>query len=218
MGEINQKLCDLIRQAQGDRGQNQFAVQCGISSAAFTRISTGSYTPSAKVLSKIASKAHNGITYEMLMEAAGFIAPKQYSNYSHITGSSGKWIPVYGHIAAGIPISAIEDIIGQEEISEEMAMHGEYIALQIKGDSMEPKISNGDVVIIRLQENIESGEIAAVYVNGNDVTLKKIKKEDNGLWLIGTNPSFTPIFYTRKQCEDLPIRILGKLVELRAKF
>lgn len=132
--------------------------------------------------------------------------------------SGGKWIPVYGHIAAGIPISAIEDIIGQEEISEEMARHGEYIALQVKGDSMEPKISDGDVVIIRLQETIESGEIAAVYVNGNDVTLKRVKKEDNGLWLIGTNPSFTPIFYSRKQCEELPVRVLGKLVELRAKF
>lgn len=130
----------------------------------------------------------------------------------------GKWIPVYGRIAAGIPIEAIEDIIDEEEISTEMATHGEYIALQVKGDSMEPKISQGDTVIIRLQDTIESGEIAAVYVNGNDVTLKKIKKEENGIWLIGNNPAFSPIFYTKQQCEKLPVRILGKLVELRAKF
>lgn len=129
----------------------------------------------------------------------------------------GVWIPVYGRIAAGIPISAIEDIIDEEEISEEMLKHGEYIALQIKGDSMEPRISNGDTVIIRLQETIENGEVAAVFVNGNDVTLKRIKKEDNGIWLIGNNPAFQPIFYSKKQCEELPVRILGKMVELRGK-
>lgn len=133
-------------------------------------------------------------------------------------GRKGKWINVYGHIAAGIPIEAIEDIIDQEEISEDMASHGEYIALQIKGDSMEPRISEGDTVIIRLQDTIESGEIAAVYVNGNDVTLKRVKKEDNGIWLIGNNPSFTPIFYSKKQCQELPVKILGKLVEVRQKY
>ena len=83
---------------------------------------------------------------------------------------------------------------------------------------MEPKISDGDTVIIRIQDTIENGEIAAVYVNGNDVTLKRVHIEDNGLWLIGTNPAFTPIFYTKKQCTELPVRILGKMVELRAKF
>ena len=130
----------------------------------------------------------------------------------------GKWINVYGHIAAGIPIEAIEDVVDQEEISEEMLKHGEYLALRVKGDSMEPKISDGDTVIIRIQNTIESGEIAAVYVNGNDVTLKRVRKEDNGIWLIGNNPAFTPIFYSKKECAELPVRILGKMVELRAKF
>lgn len=139
-------------------------------------------------------------------------------SHSEVRKGGGKWIPVYGRIAAGIPIEAIEDIIDYEEISEEMLKHGEYIALQVKGDSMEPKIAEGDTVIIRLQDTIENGEIAAVYVNGNDVTLKKIKKEESGIWLIGNNPAFSPIFYTKQQCEELPVRILGKLVELRAKF
>lgn len=130
----------------------------------------------------------------------------------------GKWIPVYGRIAAGIPIEAIEEIIDQEEISADMAVHGEYLALKVKGDSMEPKISDGDTVIIRIQDSIESGEIAAVFVNGYDVTLKRIRKEDNGIWLIGNNPAFTPIFYSKKECAELPVRILGKMVELRAKF
>ncbi|MDE6597593.1 MAG: LexA family transcriptional regulator [Clostridia bacterium] len=131
---------------------------------------------------------------------------------------NGKWINVYGNIAAGIPIEAIEDIIDQEEITSEMAETGEYIALKVKGSSMEPRIMNDDVVIIKLQETIENGEIAAVLVNGNDVTLKQVKKEDNGLWLIPFNSAFPHFFYTKKECAELPIRILGKMVELRAKF
>ena len=130
----------------------------------------------------------------------------------------GVLINVYGEIAAGIPIEAIEDILDQEEITKDMAATGEFIALRIKGTSMEPRIMDGDVVIIRIQEDVENNEIAAVFVNGNEVTLKRIKKEENGIWLMPNNPAFTPIFYSKKECAELPVRILGKMVELRAKF
>ena len=83
---------------------------------------------------------------------------------------------------------------------------------------MEPRIKEGDVVIIKRQETIENGEIAAVLVNGNDVTLKQVKVEDSGIWLIPFNSAFPHKFYTKKECADLPVRILGKMVELRAKF
>ena len=94
---------------------------------------------------------------------------------SGLKSKRGKWIPVYGEIAAGIPIEAIEDIIDYEEIPEEMAAQGEYIALRIKGDSMEPKISDGDVVIIRRQESVENGQIAAVMVNGDSGLYRPIR-------------------------------------------
>lgn len=132
--------------------------------------------------------------------------------------SKGKWINVYGKIAAGIPIEAIEDIIDQEEISADMAAHGEYIALKVKGSSMEPRIMDSDVVIIRLQETVDNNEIAAVIVNGDECTLKQVKKEEDGLWLISLNAAYKPLFYSKKQCAELPVRILGKMVELRAKF
>lgn len=132
-------------------------------------------------------------------------------------GGRGVKIPVYGEIAAGIPIEAIEDIIDFEEITPEMAASGEYIALSVKGDSMAPRILEGDVVIIRRQETIESGEVAAVMVNGDSATLKRVRYADNGLWLLGNNPSFQPIFYSKEECTSLPVRILGKMVEFRGK-
>lgn len=148
-------------------------------------------------------------TVEAIEKALGLNKPN---------ANKGVWIPVYGNIAAGIPIEAIEDIIDQEEIPTEMTNSGEYIALRVKGSSMEPRIKEGDVVIIKRQETIENGEIAAVLVNGNDVTLKQVKVEDNGIWLIPFNSAFPHKFYTKKECTDLPVRILGKMVELRAKF
>lgn len=148
-------------------------------------------------------------TMEAIEKALGLNKPN---------ANKGVWIPVYGNIAAGIPIEAIEDIIDQEEIPTEMTNSGEYIALRVKGSSMEPRIKEGDVVIIKRQETIENGEIAAVLVNGNDVTLKQVKVEDSGIWLIPFNSAFPHKFYTKKECADLPVRILGKMVELRAKF
>ena len=130
----------------------------------------------------------------------------------------GVKIPVYGNVAAGIPIEAWEDILDYEEIDEDMAQYGEYFALKIKGDSMEPKISDGDVVIVACQSDVDSGQIAIVLVNGNEATCKKIKKTPEGVYLISTNPEYDPMFFNNKEIEELPIRILGRVVELRAKF
>lgn len=127
-------------------------------------------------------------------------------------------IPVLGKVIAGIPLDAVEEIIDYEEIPIEMAKNGEYFALQIKGDSMEPKFSAGDVVIVRKQEDVDNGDIAIVLVNGNEATVKKIRKFDGGINLIPTNSNYDVITYTNTQIEQLPVRIIGKVVELRAKF
>lgn len=127
-------------------------------------------------------------------------------------------IPVLGRVIAGIPIEAVEEIIDYEEIPQSMAKNGEYFAMQIKGDSMEPKFSAGDVVIVRKQEDVDNGDIAIVLVNGNEATVKKIRKFDGGINLIPTNSNYDVITYTNAQIEQLPVRIIGKVVELRAKF
>lgn len=130
----------------------------------------------------------------------------------------GVTIPVLGYVRAGIPIEAVEDILDYEEISMDMASKGEHFALSIKGDSMEPRITEGDVVIVRKQDIVENGELAVVLVNGNDATVKKFYMNDNGVTLISTNPSYEPFYYSKEQVDSLPVQIIGKVVELRAKF
>ena len=183
--------------------QKEIAKKLMISQQGYAKYETGTSSPDPERLNKIA---------EILN-----------CNIEDLTGRTsaskqGKRIPVFSQVAAGIPISAIEDIIDYEEISEQMASNGEYFGLVIKGDSMEPKISTGDVVIVRKQETVENGDIAIVLINGEDGTCKKIKKTPEGVMLISLNPAHEPIFYTNKEIEQLPVQIIGKVVELRAKF
>ena len=135
--------------------------------------------------------------------------------------SSGKGIriPVLGRVVAGIPIEAVEEILDYEEITPELAATGEFFALKIRGHSMEPRMMEGDVVIVRKQEDVESGDVAIVLVNGNEATVKRVKKQEEGITLIATNTSvYEPHFYSNKEIKNLPVQILGKVVELRGKF
>ena len=128
-------------------------------------------------------------------------------------------IPVLGRIAAGIPIDAVTDILDYEEITAEMAATGTFFALQVKGESMLPRLYEGDVVIVRQQPDIESGDIAVVLVNGTDATLKQVIKQDGGILLQAYNPSVFPTrFYSNDDIENLPVKILGKAVEARKKL
>lgn len=130
----------------------------------------------------------------------------------------GIVINVLGRIAAGIPIEAIEDIIDTEEITEEMAKTGNFFGLQIHGDSMEPRMCEGDVVIVRQQDDAESGDVVIAMVNGNDATCKRLRKYRDGIELISNNPSYEPMFFSKEEIENKPVRIIGKVVELRGKF
>ena len=127
-------------------------------------------------------------------------------------------INVLGGVAAFIPIEAIEDIIDTEEITEEMAKAGNFFGLKIKGDSMEPKISENDVVIVRQQDDAESGDIVIATINGNEATCKRLRKYRDGIELISNNPSYEPMFFSKEEIENKPVKIIGKVVELRAKF
>lgn len=131
---------------------------------------------------------------------------------------AGISINVLGRVAAGIPINAITEIIDTEEISEDLAKTGDFFALQIKGDSMEPKISNGDVVIVRQQDDAETGDTVIALINGDDAVCKRLRKYKEGLELISTNPSYAPLYFDEETIKNKPVKIIGKVVELRAKF
>lgn len=132
--------------------------------------------------------------------------------------SNSTVIKIFGRVAAGIPLEAIEEVIDEEEIPEELARTGDFFGLRISGDSMEPDIHNGDTVIVRRQDNAESNEIVIALVNGNDGVCKRLKKYADSIALVSLNPSYEPMYFSNAEVDSKPVRILGKVVELRRKF
>ena len=130
----------------------------------------------------------------------------------------GIKIPVLSRVAVGIPIEMIEDVLDYEEISGDMAKHGEYFALKIQGDSMTPRICNNDVVIVRQQDNAENGDIVIATINGDDAMCKRLQKYNDGIALISLNPQYDPIYLKNDEIDEKPVKIIGKVVELRGKF
>ncbi|MGN0960619.1 MAG: LexA family protein [Christensenellales bacterium] len=130
-------------------------------------------------------------------------------------------IPVYGTIPAGIPTEMIDNsfIEDYEEIPGDMCRGGcTYFGLKVKGDSMYPEFRNGDTLILKKQEDCESGEFCAVSINHTESTFKKVIKQANGITLQPLNPAYEPLFFTTQEVIDLPITILGVIKEVRRSY
>lgn len=156
------------------------------------------------------------ITQKRVMEFANIfdVSPLVILGIEDVSGQSRK-IPVFGRVAAGIPITAIENIIDYEEIPESWV--GDYGALLVVGDSMSPRIMDNDVVIVKKQSTADSGDIVVAIVNGEDATVKKLIKRKDGIVLQPLNPDYEPMFFTQQEIDRTPVTIWGKVVEIRAK-
>ena len=201
MPNFNSVLRQLRK--ENDLTQGELAKKLGLAPSTIGMYERGEREPDFATLERISSFFCVGINFLLGKEEVR---------------SAGKKIPVLGKVAAGTPITAVENILDYEEISSEMAMTGEYVALQIKGQSMEPRMYEGDVVIVRVQDTVEQGEVAVVMVDGGEATVKKVQFLKDGIMLRPFNTSFDPIFYSCAEMENLPVRIFGKVVECRQKY
>ena len=82
---------------------------------------------------------------------------------------------------------------------------------------MSPEYLDGDTIILEKVDDCESGQDCVVMVNGNDGTFKRVFKNETGIILQPLNPEFQPLIYTNEQIKSLPVRVIGKVVELRRK-
>ena len=90
--------------------------------------------------------------------------------------------------------------------------------MRIKGNSMYPKLENGDIVIVKKQSTADNRDVVIAMVNGDDATCKRYKRTDTGIMLTSDNSEYSPMFYTNEQVQSLPVTIIGKVVESRKKF
>lgn len=127
-------------------------------------------------------------------------------------------VPVLGRVAAGIPIEAIQEVDDWEEIYHPGAGNDKFFGLRIHGASMEPRLREGDTVIVKKQDYFESGDVCIVLVNGNEATVKVVQKKPNGIVLVGYNSAvYPPHFYSAEEVQALPVRIIGVVIEFRCK-
>lgn len=191
--------------------QKEFGQKIGVAESTVSLYESNKRFPDADTLKKISALFEVSLDYLLGNEPAKAAQPK--------TTGRGVRIPVLGRVVAGIPIEAVEEILDYEEITPELAASGEFFALKIRGHSMEPRMMEGDVVIVRRQDDVDSGDVAIVLVNGDEATVKRVKKQPEGITLIATNISvYEPHFYSNKEIAELPVRILGRVVELRGKM
>lgn len=128
-------------------------------------------------------------------------------------------IPLLGSVKAGYNYLAQENWIGTVDVESSLVGSGDdYFALKVKGDSMAPTFLEDDIVIIKKQNDCENNEYAVVIINGDEGTLKKIKKTDNGIILQPLNPAYGPVMYTKEEMETIPIIIVGVVKQLKREF
>lgn len=212
--ELTAKRLQLSMNNAGLSAQ-ELSNQSKVAKASISQYVNGSHKPSNISSGKMASVLNVNPLWLM-----GFDVPMNIDTpHNPITTHKSVVINVLGRVAAGIPIEAITDIIDTEEISQELAKTGEFFGLQIHGDSMEPRMYEGDVVIVRKQEDAESGDIVIAMVNGDDATCKRLTKYAGGISLVSLNSAkYEPMVFSNKEIVEKPVRIIGKVVELRGKF
>lgn len=210
----------LLRQLRFEFNMNQeeLAHKLGVSKSTVAMYETGRRTPSAPIYEALADIFNVDIDYLYLKSPIRQKIHFDIKGNPYTNVKRGVEIKVLGNVSAGIPISAIEDIVDSEEITEEMASKGDHFGLLIKGDSMSPRILEGDVVIVRVQSDADSGDIVIAKVNGEEACCKKLIKNKDGITLQSFNPNYDPMYFNNKDIETLPVTIVGVVVELRGKF
>lgn len=204
MDNLFQKRLREILKSKG-MNCNQLYKLAGINKSTLFAYANGRFSPKQANIIKIAEALN--------------IDPEYFTEDVPAKQMSSVKIPVLGHVAANPEgIYAVEDIIGWEEISMDIAVTGDHFGLVIRGDSMEPRILNGNIVIVKKQSTAETGDLVIALINGENATCKKLLKSQSGITLISYNPKYEPRIFSNRDIAELPVIILGKVVEIRKKW
>lgn len=184
---------------------SELANRIGVDRSTITRYFNGTRKISMEDIPKIAEVL--GISP---LEILSDDQDKKATNIIEISQKTIR-IPILGKIACGDPILVEENYEDYKEVLVEGLPNGKLVYLEAKGNSMHPTIPNGSLVLIREQQEVENGEIAAVRLNGNEeATLKRVKKQGDLIILMPDNNEFEPIVIS----ESNPAVIIGKALEV----
>lgn len=206
--EYDKKIfAENLRKQAAIAGENQpdIAEVFGVTKSAVNSYFTGTKMPRMDRIKKLAE--HFGCNVSDLID--------DKTVEDQITAVA---IPVLGTVPAGVPIEAIQDILGYEEIPKIMADTGEFFCLRVEGNSMYPLLYSGETIVIRKQETADNGDIVVALVDNEDTTVKRLKKVSDGIILEAENPEYNSLYFSEKQIQNEKVKIIGKAVESRKKL
>lgn len=218
----NMELGQYLKIIREQLGYSVYDVNklCDISPSYLSLLENGKRKPSAIILKKLAP-IYN-LDYLDLYEKAGYIdllKDEEKSKYkTDELGNPVEPVPLLGLVRAGYDYLAQENWIGTVDIDKKLAESGEFFALKVKGDSMFPTLVEDDIVIIRKQEDFETGDIVVALINGDEATIKKGKKSGDSILLQPLNPSYEPLIFSKKEIKTIPVKIIGIVKQLKREF
>ena len=189
--------------------QGALATALGVSQQAVGKWETERSTPDPTTVARIA--AYFGVTTDYLLGCSDLRAGE---GQPRLQAADQRLVPVVGAVRAGYGALAFEEDLGY--CSADVRSPGEYFYLVVRGDSMEPRISEGDLALVRQQPDVESGELAVVVVGGEEGTLKKVIKKKGTVILQPFNPAYPAMVYVGQDLEQ--IQIVGKVIETKTRW
>ena len=203
----NKIFSENLKKQAAIAGENQpdIAEVLGVTKSAVNAYFTGNKMPRMDRIKKLAD--HFGCNVSDLVD--------DKSIEDQVTAVA---IPVLGTVPAGVPIEAIQDILGYEEIPKIMADTGEFFCLRVEGNSMYPLLYSGETIVIKKQETADNGDIVVALVDNEETTVKRLKKMSDGIILEAENPEYNSLYFNEKQIQHEKVKIIGKAVESRKKL
>ena len=188
----------------------------GINKGALSSYLSGKYEPKQKNILLLAETLD--VNENWLM---GYDVPME-RKYSAFRSSSDNECDAAAkpHDQGGLGISNenIQKLMDTESVIEKLAAAGELFEFRIKGNSMEPKISDGDTLIVRPQDDANSGDIVIALINGSEATCKRLIKFQEGISLVSFNADYEPGFYSNKEIAEKRVRVIGRVIESRKRW
>lgn len=214
----NKELGEYLEEARKSKGYSTYDVNrlTDVSQSYISLIEKGKRRASAIILKTLAPIY--SLDYLDLYEKAGYIDLIEDEKKQQILTplSNQITIPLLGTVKAGYDYLAEENIVGYESI-DNVTDKENYYALTVTGDSMEPLFSDGDVAIIHKQNDFESGNTCIVLINGDEATIKKVVRMEDGIDLIAMNPYYPVKHFSKEDMQEIPVKVIGKVVEARKR-
>ena len=204
---------DRLKQARKNKNlsQAELSQMLGVTQQAVGKWETGRSTPDPVTVARLAELLDTTADVLLGLQQPDFVPPVG----QRLRGYTECPIPVVGTVRAGYGALAIEEDYGTEYACVKDPSN--YFYLVVKGDSMEPKISDGDLALVHRQSTLENGELGVmVYGTDGEGTLKKYIRRGNAVVLHPFNPDYEDLVIKGEELDHL--YIAGKVVETKTKW